>query len=122
MFKGLNTSHFTEDDLLGNAQSVYPEDWLPCMHGKHHVWDPADRNCTIDSTLPISTVDYHAKLIGIRLRYLQLHGFTYRSGSFFLLSNEDVRTNHIAYVLKPMTQGRFDVSCTLEMILPEPQI
>jgi uncharacterized protein len=101
------------------ATTVFPWVWENCKAWLARVnaaqppnW-PARTCPDPDADLPFVTPDSRGQPMHWRAAYLHLAPFTYRSATYFLLTTEDRALWAKAFVLKPMPQGRYELTCQL---------
>lgn len=107
-----------------HATTVFPWVWEDCK-----AWDARERaaqrpNWPVracpnpDAELPFVTPHSHGQQLRWRAAYLHLAPFMYHSATYFLLTTEDRDLWTRAFVIKPMPQGRYELTCKLATAPP----
>ena len=118
-FRRLRASKGTDEDLVNFAVSVYPRDWMTCERGGQP--DPAKAGSCLGNGL--SAVDVDGKKIDWGAdNSLILTPFTFRDQHYFVVSMADHYSamsrgsDPFMFVVKPLAQHRYEVSCALETV------
>ena len=106
------------------ATTVFPWVWENCKAwvARERAAQPPNwpvRTCPDpDAELPFVTTHSHGQQLHWRAAYLHLAPFRYHSGTYFLLTTEDRDLWTRAFVIKPMPQGRYELTCKLAAAPP----
>lgn len=119
-WKALTAESFTgvRDGL--HATIVFPWIWEKCNISEPHqstalLPGRSVRECSNqEPQLPFFTVSRHGRHLHWRAAYLHLVPFKYQSSTYFLATTEDVNLLSAAFVIKPMPQGQYEITCNLQ--------
>jgi uncharacterized protein len=117
---GLLTAASFKGAIQGRfATAVFPWVWENCKAwlARVNAAQPPNRPARTcpdpDADLPFVTLNSRGQPTHWRSAYLHLVPFRYRSATYFLLTTEDRALWARAFVLKPMPQGRYELTCKL---------
>lgn len=116
--KKLGASPGPEQDFERLARYVIPWVWLGCYGKENAIAKTANiGRCRDDSVLPFVARDFDGHSVSFRSRYLHIDPFEYERSTYLILTTLD-RERRIAFVVKPLRNGKYEQICTLEAIRP----
>jgi hypothetical protein len=104
-------------DLLKNAKFVYPWSWEVCGAGENAPPKGLGK-CTgsEEPLLPFKMIDSDGESIQFRTPYLSITPLKWQQSTYLILTSGDANQDHVAFVVKPLPQGKYEATCALESV------